>query len=160
MTFLYKVMNNEYQSYLKSKRWVEVREAVGERSGGVCERCHHFPAVVVHHLKYEGVIFQELKYDNLKHLQHVCRYCDSFYHPECYGGCFEHRLLRALPTDIEECVGVTKIADLMGRPQTPVEDVIWWLERLAQSLPVTRVNGEIVKGMHRYNYYYLNLNGA
>ena len=65
----------KYQAYLCSREWAEKREAVRNRSGGVCERCELLPMSAVHHLTYQR------KYDeNLDDLQAICEPCHLFTH--------------------------------------------------------------------------------
>lgn len=43
----------DYKAYLASPAWRARRLDVIRRSGGICERCHDWPVVNVHHLSYE-----------------------------------------------------------------------------------------------------------
>jgi hypothetical protein len=70
------MMNNEqYQKYLCSREWGLRREAVTQRSGGICERCRVNKARAVHHKTYER-IYNELLTD----LIHLCGACHDFQH--------------------------------------------------------------------------------
>ena len=42
-----------YQRYIKSPAWRRLRCEVVRRCGGVCERCHEWPVVNIHHLTYD-----------------------------------------------------------------------------------------------------------
>lgn len=63
----------DYGAYLASREWALLREAVRERSGGVCERCRRNPQQAVHHLTYERV-GREL----LEDLQAICTPCHEY----------------------------------------------------------------------------------
>jgi hypothetical protein len=45
----------EYQRYLASREWAVLKEAVRQRSKGVCERCHFNKHEQTHHLTYERI---------------------------------------------------------------------------------------------------------
>lgn len=65
----------KYSAYLCSREWCEKREAVRERSGGICERCCVRPMDACHHLTYER------KYaERLEDLQAICTPCHEFTH--------------------------------------------------------------------------------
>jgi hypothetical protein len=68
-------MADEYQSYLASRKWGLLREAVHERSRGTCERCHKNLGQAVHHLTYERK-YQE----RLEDLIHICNACHDYTH--------------------------------------------------------------------------------
>ena len=63
----------DYPRYLASREWALLKNAVRERSGGVCERCGNAPATQCHHLTYER-IGRELLTD----LQDICRPCHEY----------------------------------------------------------------------------------
>jgi hypothetical protein len=65
----------KYAAYLCSREWAVKREAVRERSGGKCERCHVLPMDHVHHLTYERKYREELE-----DLQASCKPCHEFTH--------------------------------------------------------------------------------
>ncbi len=64
---------SKYGEYLASRQWALKREAVKERSGGICERCHKAAATEVHHRDYSN-----LYNEPLTDLQHVCHACHMF----------------------------------------------------------------------------------
>ena len=65
----------KYSLYLCSREWGVLKEAVRERSGGICERCHCNPMQACHHLTYEN------KYEEkLEDLQAICQECHDFTH--------------------------------------------------------------------------------
>lgn len=43
----------DYRAYMRSAEWRRRRLEVIRRAGGICERCHRWPIVNVHHLTYE-----------------------------------------------------------------------------------------------------------
>ena len=43
----------DYHEYLNSANWRILRVIVIQRCGGICERCHRWSVVNVHHLTYE-----------------------------------------------------------------------------------------------------------
>lgn len=63
------------QAYYCSREWGLKKEAVHQRSGGVCERCHKNPGEAVHHKTYIR-LFNELLTD----LWHLCSDCHDFVH--------------------------------------------------------------------------------
>jgi hypothetical protein len=66
----------DYHSYINSKEWkTNKRTEVLRRSGGVCERCHKWPVVNVHHLTYE-----RLGNELLEDLLGVCTKCHKELH--------------------------------------------------------------------------------
>jgi hypothetical protein len=65
----------KYAAYLCSREWAVLKEAVHQRAGGVCERCHFFPIDAVHHTTYERK-YQE----RLEDLQGNCKHCHAFTH--------------------------------------------------------------------------------
>lgn len=65
----------KYQSYLASREWGILKEAIRERSGGTCERCCLYPMDHVHHLTYARK-YAEL----LEDLQALCLPCHNFTH--------------------------------------------------------------------------------
>lgn len=65
----------KYQLYLASREWSVKKEAVHERSGGICERCGMNPADHVHHMTYER------KYaERLEDLADFCKGCHEWWH--------------------------------------------------------------------------------
>ncbi len=66
-----------YASHMKSATWRELRILVIRRCKGICERCHKWPVVNIHHLNYDRV-GNELLTDLLG----VCSRC----HKELHGG--------------------------------------------------------------------------
>ncbi len=63
----------KYNLYLASREWAVLKEAVKERSGGVCERCRNAPGQQVHHQTYAR------KYaEPLEDLVHTCAPCHEF----------------------------------------------------------------------------------
>jgi hypothetical protein len=65
----------KYAAYLCSREWSVLKEAVRERSGGVCERCTSNPMDHVHHLTYARKYSEELV-----DLQACCKQCHEFIH--------------------------------------------------------------------------------
>lgn len=66
-------MGVDYHEYLASREWALLKNAVKERSGGICERCGIAPHQQTHHLTYE-----RLGKEILDDLQGVCRGCHEF----------------------------------------------------------------------------------
>ena len=65
----------KYAAYLCSREWSVLKEAVKERSNGLCERCSVNAMDHVHHLTYKR------KYDErLDDLQACCKQCHEFIH--------------------------------------------------------------------------------
>jgi 5-methylcytosine-specific restriction endonuclease McrA len=64
-----------YDLYLQSDAWRKKRDAVMERSQGMCEMCWSVPATEVHHLSYLNVFFEPLT-----DLAAVCRSCHKDVH--------------------------------------------------------------------------------
>jgi hypothetical protein len=65
----------KYAAYLCSREWAELKRAVMERCGGVCERCDYGIASQTHHLTYIR------KYnESLDDLAGWCRGCHEFTH--------------------------------------------------------------------------------
>jgi 5-methylcytosine-specific restriction endonuclease McrA len=67
----------EYRRYIRSPRWRAKRAAVILRARGLCERCHTWPIVNVHHLSYD-----RLGDERPEDLLGVCVKC----HEELHGG--------------------------------------------------------------------------
>ncbi|MBA3480618.1 MAG: hypothetical protein H0T51_02280 [Pirellulales bacterium] len=63
----------KYAAYLCSREWAVLKEAVRERSGGICERCRLLPMDATHHLtsKYQ---------ETIEDLQAICTSCHNFTH--------------------------------------------------------------------------------
>jgi hypothetical protein len=65
----------KYAAYLCSREWSVLKEAVHDRAGGLCERCHTRKIDAVHHLTYAR------KYaEHLDDLQGLCNGCHEFTH--------------------------------------------------------------------------------
>jgi len=65
----------KYAAYLCSREWSVLKEAVKDRSNGLCERCSVNAMDHVHHLTYKR------KYEErLSDLQACCRQCHDFIH--------------------------------------------------------------------------------
>lgn len=64
---------SEYQTYLASREWALLREAVRQRSGNKCERCQIRGMDQVHHLTYERV-----GGERLTDLQGICSPCHEY----------------------------------------------------------------------------------
>jgi hypothetical protein len=74
-----------YQQYLCSREWGLLREAGRKRSGGICERCRHFPMSHVHHLVYIR------KYnERLEDLRGLCEGCHEYIHGKQERACLGH----------------------------------------------------------------------
>lgn len=67
--------NEKRQAYYCSREWGLKKEAVHERSGGICERCKKNEGDAVHHKTYA-----RLYNENLEDLVHLCEECHSFTH--------------------------------------------------------------------------------
>lgn len=65
----------DYQKYLQSAEWKELRRQVILRAKGTCERCKEWPVVNVHHLTYE-----RLGKELLEDLLGVCTKCHREFH--------------------------------------------------------------------------------
>lgn len=65
--------SSDYHVYLASREWALLKNAVKERSGGICERCGLAPHQQTHHLTYE-----RLGKESLEDLQGVCSSCHEF----------------------------------------------------------------------------------
>jgi hypothetical protein len=65
-----------YQAHLESPEWASIRDAVRQRSGGLCEQCKEKPARHVHHLTYK-----RLGAEPLDDLLHLCLDCHQVRHP-------------------------------------------------------------------------------
>ncbi len=65
----------DYQQYLRSPAWLERRRLVLLRANGICEECHQWPIVNVHHLTYA-----RLGNEPLEDLQGVCSRCHRNHH--------------------------------------------------------------------------------
>lgn len=65
----------KYAAYLCSREWAEKREAVRNRSHGICERCKFYKMDACHHLTYERKYHEELS-----DLQAICKKCHEFTH--------------------------------------------------------------------------------
>lgn len=63
----------DYGRYLASREWALKKNAVRERSGGICERCKNAPATQCHHLTY-----QRIGHELLTDLQDICRPCHQY----------------------------------------------------------------------------------
>lgn len=66
-------MTFDYHTYLASREWAQKREAVRNRCGNVCERCHRAPHQQTHHLTYARV-----GHERLEDLLGVCKRCHKF----------------------------------------------------------------------------------
>lgn len=63
------------QAYLASRAWQMLRQQLGQRSNGSCERCGSGKFEVAHHLTY--IHFGE---ERLHELQAICRACHNYLH--------------------------------------------------------------------------------
>lgn len=80
----------KYQAYLCSREWAELKTAVHERAGGICERCAQFPIDAVHHLTYAR------KYaETLDDLAGWCKHCHNFTHDKHWFDPNDHRRIIA-----------------------------------------------------------------
>lgn len=66
-------MDKKYGEYLASREWALKREAVKQRSGGICERCEIKPSKSVHHVSYA-----HLYNEPLEDLLDVCEDCHEY----------------------------------------------------------------------------------
>jgi DNA-directed RNA polymerase subunit M/transcription elongation factor TFIIS len=66
---------HSYPAYLRSKEWLEKRQAVLQRAKFVCEECGEEQATEIHHATYERIIFERLE-----DLAAVCARCHSQLH--------------------------------------------------------------------------------
>lgn len=62
-----------YHEYIASREWALKKNAVRERSGGICERCRKNPHTQTHHLTYE-----RLGDERLEDLLGTCRPCHEY----------------------------------------------------------------------------------
>jgi 5-methylcytosine-specific restriction endonuclease McrA len=60
----------QYQKYLKSEKWKEIKCQLFKERGSACEKCGSGKSLQVHHLHY-GNVFREL----LEDLQILCKKC-------------------------------------------------------------------------------------
>jgi hypothetical protein len=67
--------NEKLQEYYCSRKWGLRKEAVHERSGGICERCQVNKGQAVHHKTYA-----RLYNEDLEDLMHLCDGCHQFIH--------------------------------------------------------------------------------
>jgi hypothetical protein len=67
----------KYAAHMKTAKWQGSRILVIRRCKGICERCHKWPVVNIHHLTYERV-GNELPEDLLG----VCSRCHRELHKE------------------------------------------------------------------------------
>jgi hypothetical protein len=67
--------SEKYQAYLCSREWGLKREAVIERSGGICERCKRNDGDAVHHKTYKRIYNEPLT-----DLIYLCEACHDFTH--------------------------------------------------------------------------------
>src|SRR5262245_55373312 len=65
-----------YRLYLGSPRWQEIRAAILERSGGICESCYARPVEHVHHERYPD----DLGFEEENDLVGVCAPCHRELH--------------------------------------------------------------------------------
>lgn len=63
----------DYGAYLASREWALKKEAIRERSGGICERCHNAPYQETHHKTYAHI-----GNEPLDELLAVCSQCHQF----------------------------------------------------------------------------------
>ncbi len=71
-------LRNEYEAYLASDAWKQLREHVILRSGNSCEICEMGPVEEVHHLTYTRI-----GNENLEDLLGVCQLCHRAIHSKC-----------------------------------------------------------------------------
>lgn len=64
----------DYHRYMASRAWALKKNAIKDRSGNTCERCHDAPHHNTHHLTYERLGTEDLDHD----LIGVCRSCHEF----------------------------------------------------------------------------------
>lgn len=62
-----------YKAYLASRDWALKKEAIRERSGDTCERCHVRPHQSTHHVTYEHI-----GNEPLEDLLAVCNPCHEY----------------------------------------------------------------------------------
>ncbi len=63
----------DYYTYLASREWALKKEAIRERSRGICERCHQAKHEQTHHLTYE-----RLGNERLEDLLGLCKGCHEY----------------------------------------------------------------------------------
>ena len=66
-----------YEAYLCSKSWRKKQNAIKERCNNVCEDCHQYAMVDVHHITYENI-----GDERLDELLGLCVACHQRKHPE------------------------------------------------------------------------------
>lgn len=102
-----------YGRYLASREWALKKNAVRERSGGICERCKIRPAVNVHHQTYERIGREELT-----DLIDLCRQCHDFEHGKTETDPAAPRQLKAVePGEAAILQRFSELAD--GLPTDP-----------------------------------------
>lgn len=67
----------EYQNYLKSPQWKEIRERVMRRDGYVCQYCGAEKATSVHHWRYDNIFAPRMA-----ELTSLCWPCHKSLHPK------------------------------------------------------------------------------
>ena len=91
-------MNKEYQNYLNSKEWDDLRSRVHKRATGFCELCTE-NAEATHHVKYP----KNLKDDDRDNLVAVCKQChDKLHGIKGRDSAWAFHLLRKLQEQIDE----------------------------------------------------------
>ena len=72
------IFRREYDIFLKSERWQELRRLIFKRCHSVCEGCGVATATQVHHLTYVRALGDEMLFD----LVGLCDRCHAKVHPD------------------------------------------------------------------------------
>ena len=73
----------KYAAHLASDYWKAIRKKVLQRARGLCEKCHRFKAVEVHHKTYKN-----FGHERMEDLQALCKRCHDRSHPWKKGHSF------------------------------------------------------------------------
>lgn len=79
MTFLPNTLYDEYQSYLRSSKWRNLRKKAIKRDGHRCTHCGYIGKLDVHHVHYAGIFEMDFSLDQLIA---VCKECHADIHKE------------------------------------------------------------------------------
>jgi hypothetical protein len=101
---------SEYQTYLASREWALLKEAVRTRSNGKCERCRILDQEATHHLTYERI-----GKENIEDLQAICGACHSF-----ISGKSEFD-----PIEYSKKLAVIKIYETLSKTEDFIADLVF-----------------------------------
>jgi uncharacterized protein YdcH (DUF465 family) len=71
--------NPEYETYLHSSKWKNIRKLVLERDGNKCTECDETRNLHIHHKTYENIFNEE---NHLEDLITLCESCHEKKHPD------------------------------------------------------------------------------